>query len=261
MDYYSALGVTKSATAEEIKKAYRAMAMKHHPDRNPDDPEAEGRLKEINEAYAVLSDPQKRRSFDRFGVRDRTGAPPTQGFDFNDIFRNMGVNFNGGRVNRNAPQRGADINIKFPITLATAVLGSKEHIEVTITDVCGGCSGNGSTKFDTCDDCSGAGVTQFTENNMKMSVSCRSCGGMGRFALDVCGKCNGRKVTPATRSLDVTIPAGIVHGQRMALRGQGQSGVNGGPRGDAYIIILVVYPTDLTAEEQEFLRGLDAKTK
>ncbi len=260
MDYYSALGVTKSATAEEIKKAYRKMALKHHPDRNPDDPEAEGRLKEINEAYSVLSDPQKRVSFDRFGVRDRTNVPPPQGFDFNDIFRNMGVNFNGRGTPR-GPQRGADINIKFPITLGTAVLGSKEHIDVHITDVCDGCSGSGSTKFDTCEDCKGSGATQFTQNNMNMSVSCRSCGGMGRFSLDVCVKCNGRKVMPATRSIDVTIPPGAMHGQRMVLRGEGQSGLNGGPRGDAYIVTLVVYPTDLTPEEQEFLRGLDVKTK
>ena len=259
MDYYSALGVTKSATAEEIKKAYRALAMKHHPDRNPDDPKAEVRLKDINEAYGVLSDPQKRSSFDRFGVRDRSSVPP-QGFDIRDIFRNAHFHGQGGR-NPNAPQRGADINIKFPVTLSAAVLGAKEHIDVQITDSCDGCSGNGATKFDTCELCKGSGVTQFVQNNMQMSVSCRSCGGMGRFALDVCGKCNGAKAIPVVRSLDVTIPAGVMHGQRLALRGQGQSGVNSGPRGDAYIVILLAYPTDLSPEEQEFLRGLDAKTK
>lgn len=257
MDYYSALGVTKSATAEEIKKAYRALALKHHPDRNPDDPGAEDRLKEINEAYAVLSDPQKRSSFDRFGVRERTNAPP-QGFDIRDIFRN--AHFRGGG-NPTAPQRGSDISIKFPVTLGTAVLGSKEHIEVQITDACDGCSGNGATKFDTCEECKGSGATQFSERGMHMSVSCRSCGGMGRFALDVCGKCNGNKVIPTVRSLDITIPPGVMHGQRLSLRGQGQSGTNSGPRGDAHIVILVVYPTDLSSEEQDFLRGLDAKTK
>jgi molecular chaperone DnaJ len=260
MDYYSVLGVSKTATAEEIKKAYRKLALEHHPDRNPDNPEAEEKLKKINEAYAVLSDPQKRNSFDRFGIRDRAQRPPAQGFDFNDIFRNMGVNFSS-RGRPRGPQRGSDISIEYPITIGTAILGATKHISVQITDVCGECSGSGATKFDTCEDCNGTGTKEFVENNMHMSISCRSCGGMGKFALDVCSKCDGRKVVPSTRSFDVNIPPGVRHGQRLALRGQGQSGINGGPRGDAHIVMLVVYPSDLTAEEEEFLRGLDDKTK
>ena len=260
MDYYSVLGVTKKASAEEIKKSYRKLALEHHPDRNPDDPGAEGKLKKINEAYAVLSDPQKRNSFDRFGIRDRNSAPPPQPGNFNDIFRNMGVNFNmGGR--QRGPQRGSDISIKYPVTLASAILGVSEHVDIGITDNCTDCNATGATKFDVCEECNGLGVSEFTENNMRMAISCRACGGMGKFALNVCDGCGGKKVSPATRSFDVTIPAGVHHGQRLALRGQGQSGVNGGPPGDAYITVLVVYPSNLTSEEETFLRGLDAKTK
>lgn len=259
MDYYSVLGVTKSASPEEIKKSYRKLALEHHPDRNPDDPEAENKLKGINEAYSVLSDAKKRSSYDRFGIRDRS-TPPPRSDNFNDIFRNMGVNFNmGGRPR--GPQRGSDISINYPVSLATAVLGATEHIDIRITDVCRDCQGNGATKFDVCEPCKGTGMTEFTENNMHMAMSCRECGGMGRFALDACDGCGGKKVSPATRSFDVIIPPGVQHGQRLALRGQGQSGINNGPAGDAYVVVNIIYPTGLSSEEKDFLRSLDAKTK
>jgi molecular chaperone DnaJ len=260
MNYYSALGVTKGASAEEIKKAYRKLALENHPDHNPDDPEADNKLKSINEAYAILSDPQKRSSYDRFGIRDRSRPPQPHPGDFNEMFRNMGVNFNAGRRPR-GPQRGADISINYPVSLATAVLGATEHIDLSITDVCGDCEGAGAIKFDVCEDCKGSGSSEFIEHNMRMAISCRSCGGMGRFALDVCDGCGGKKVSPANRSFDLTIPPGVRHGQRLALRGQGQTGINGGPKGDAYINVLVAYPSGLTPEEEKFLRGLDAKTK
>jgi molecular chaperone DnaJ len=260
MDYYSVLGITKASSAEEIKKSYRKLALEHHPDRNPDNPEAEDKLKSINEAYSVLSDPQKRESYDRFGIRSRgnsSGPPPS---DMAEHFRNMGFNFNFGGQ-QHGPQRGADISIKYPVTLSSVILGAKKHIDISITDACPECDGSGSTKFDTCEDCGGKGMKESVHNNMRMVNSCRSCGGMGRFALDTCTGCNGRKMVSATRSFDVTIPAGISHGQRLALRGQGQSGTNGGPPGDAYLTVLVVYPSDLTEKEKTFLRSLDAKTK
>jgi len=260
MDYYAVLGVAKDSSAEEIKKAYRALALKHHPDRNPDDPAAEDKLKGINEAYAVLSDAQKRNSYDRFGIRDqRRSAPPPA--DMAEAFRNMGFNINFSGARDSAPQRGADISIKYPVTLASAMLGDTGHIEISLNDTCPDCKGSGAEKFDTCEECDGSGLKETMQGQMRMAISCRACGGMGKFILEACKKCSGRKVVPSTRSFDIAIPPGIRHGQRLSLRGQGQSGRNGGPRGDAYVTVDVVYPTDLTDKDKEFLRSLDAKTK
>ena len=259
MDYYAVLGVAKGSSADEIKKSYRKLALEHHPDRNPDAPDAEDKLKKINEAYAVLSDVQKRASYDRFGIRDQRRKQPPPG-DMAEAFRNMGFDFNfGGR--QGGPQRGGDISIQYPISIASAILGDKEHIEVSINDTCPKCVGTGAEKFDTCADCDGKGMVSFVHNNMRMANACRSCGGMGKFILDACKRCNGVKTVQSTRSFDVTFPPGIHHGQRMALRGQGQGGVGGGPPGDAYITVDILYPVGLTKEEEKLLRSLDAKTK
>jgi molecular chaperone DnaJ len=260
MDYYSVLGIAKTSSAEEIKKAYRKLALEHHPDRNPDNPDAEDKLKSLNEAYEVLSDTQKRNSYDRFGMRSRSQRSTPPPGDMAEAFRNMGFNFNfAGRPG--APQRGADISLKYPISIASAILGDKEHIEITINDACSECTGTGATKFDICEECDGKGLKEFIHNNMRIANACRACGGMGKFVLDVCTGCSGRKVVPATRAFDVTFPPGVHHGQQMALRGQGQSGIAGGPPGDVYITVDIVYPTGLTEEEKELLRSLDAKTK
>jgi molecular chaperone DnaJ len=260
MDYYSVLGVVRTSSAAEIKKSYRKLALEHHPDRNPDDPKAEDKLKGINEAYAVLSDQQKRDSYDRFGMRAqrRTSGPPPG--DMAEAFRNMGFNFHATRRG-GGPQRGQDISISYPVTLSAAVLGSEARIEMNITDNCSGCTGLGATEFDVCKTCDGQGLEKKVYNGMHVASTCHDCGGMGKFALNVCADCNGRKFVPAKRSLDITIPPGVQHGQRLALRGQGQSGINTGPPGDVYVTVVVVYPSDLTEEEKTFLRGLDAKTK
>jgi len=262
VNYYTVLGVGKAATPEEIKKSYRQLALKNHPDRNPDDPESEGKLKKINEAYAVLSDIKKRDSYDRFGIRDgrkRQGSGHRQ-VNVEDMFRNMATGFSWQTRHPTGPQRGSDIHIRLGVPLSVAVLGGKQTLDVSIMDTCNGCKGTGSTKFDVCAGCHGVGLSYFTSNGVSMSSTCRECGGLGKFSLEECGTCKGKRIMPATRKFTVTIPAGTAHGQQLALRGQGKSGVDGGDRGDAYVSVIVVYPTGLTEKDEEFLRKLDENT-
>ncbi len=258
MDYYEVLGVSKKASPSEIKKAYRALALEHHPDRNEGSEASEEKLKGINEAYSVLSDTQKRQSYDRFGIRDRGASPGpfTGSVDINEFMRRAG--FGGFRANQNAPQRGSNIEIQLPVKLSTAMLGGEKKLQFVLTDHCSPCSGRGATKFDVCSVCEGRGMVarQVSENTIT-SLTCRDCGGVGKFPLDTCEDCNGRGSASATRDLNVIIPAGIRHGERIAVKGQGQSGRNEGPPGDIHLIILVEYPTGLTQEQQDFLRKLD----
>ena len=264
MDYYKTLGVEKSASQEEIKSAFKKLARKYHPDLNPDNPEAEENFKDVNEAYNVLSDPQKRQSYDRFGLRDRGGrasAPPP---DFHEWVRNEGgmpFGFNiDGFVRQKGPRRGANVNLNLGVSLADAILGSSRDLRFSISDNCQDCNGTGATNFDVCSDCQGTGMQSVMRDNMHTMFTCRACGGVGKFPLDSCTVCNGKKVVQKERSLVVTIPPGTHHGQRLALRGQGQSGIDGGPPGDVYVQVMLVYPSSLSDEEKEFLRRLDAKT-
>ena len=257
MDYYEVLGVSKQATQDEIKKAYRKLALEYHPDRNPDSSDAEAKFKEINEAHAVLSDPQKRQSFDRFGIRERGAgsAPPP---DMADFLRRSGFgNFTQGP----SPRRGASIKLGVSVTLSEAILGTKRVLDLSFVDACPECDAAGATEFDSCGDCAGSGFQFSQQGNAQMVSTCRGCGGVGKFSLNVCSTCKGKRTVPATKSLSVSIPAGIKHGQKMSLGGQGQRGQHGGPPGDVLLIIQVEYPEDLTDEQKDFLRGLDGQTQ
>lgn len=256
MGYYETLGVSKTASPEEIKKSYRKLALKHHPDRNGGDKAAEDKLKEINEAYSVLSDPQKRQSYDRFGVRDRgatSGPPPA---DIADMFRRAGFGF-GGFNQPDGARRGADVRLVVPVKLSEAILGATRQLDLTLNEACGDCQGKGATEFDVCTQCNGMGAQTFQRDNMFTTTTCRGCGGVGRFALNSCGKCEGKRSVAVNRTLKVRIPPGIRHGQQLALRGQGPAGVNGGGRGDVFVVADITYPHNLTDEQKDFLRSLD----
>ena len=256
MDYYKVLGVSKKASQDEVKKAYRKLALKYHPDRNPDNQEAEEKLKDINEAYETLSDPEKRQSYDRFGIRNRSARanPPQDIFDF---IRQSG--FGGGFNSHHGPQRGEDIKIRAAVSLSEAVLGGKKKLSFSIADTCSICEGAGATTFESCSICNGQGWTTEVKSNTQISYTCRSCAGRGRFPIDTCLSCNGRGVSQSTRALDINIPAGIKNGQTIAVKGKGRKGVKGGPPGDLYMMTSVEYPRNLTEEEKDFLRKLDGK--
>lgn len=259
MDYYKALGVGKSASQEEIKKAYRRLALEYHPDRNPDNPEAESKFKEISEAYSILSDPKERQSYDRFGMRKRAPSGRSSGgfgFGFEDLY-------NVHRRQANMPKRGMDVRFGLYISLSAAVLGSKEQVKFTIEDPCSACEGTGAAKMSVCSGCAGRGVvTQMLSQHHQITTSCRECGGLGDVVSESCSTCDGRKVEKTDRSLDVIVPAGVKHGQKLSLREQGGRGLRGGPNGNVVIVLNINYPevSKLSDEEKEFLRGLDAKT-
>ena len=253
-DYYEVLGVDKSADDDKIKKAYRQMAKKYHPDMNPGDKEAEAKFKEVNEAYAVLSDPDKKRIYDQYGHDglDGTAGGGFNGFDgfdgfgggFGDIFSSF---FGGGRSSserRNAPRKGEDITYRISITLEESAFGCTKTVEYKRIETCSDCSGKGAKKssdIQSCSRCKGTGnvtVTQRTLFGMMQSQqTCPTCRGRGKIINNPCGNCKGTGNVKILKKLEVNIPAGIDDGGRICLRGQGNAGVNGGSYGDLYIII------------------------
>ncbi len=259
-DYYEVLGVQKSATDDEIKKAYRKLAKQYHPDLNPNNKEAENRFKEVNEAYEVLSDSTKKERYDQFG---HAGVDPSYGGggysggfggfddmgDISDIFSSFfgGSGFTSSRSsNPNAPRRGQDIQTSITIDFMDACNGKSVDISINRMEQCPECSGSGAAKgtsAETCPDCHGSGqvkVTQRTPFGMISSAKpCTRCGGKGKVINTPCSKChgNGRINTPKT--VTVNIPAGIDNGQTLQVRGQGHNGVNGGPSGDLHITVTI----------------------
>ena len=257
-DYYEVLGVGKSADEKEIKKAYRKLAMQYHPDRNPDNKEAEEKFKEINEAYEVLSDETKRRNYDQFGHEGVNGQGfGGQGFGggfgsggfediFGDIFGDMfGGGFGGsGRQRRRGPERGADIRQNITIDFEEAAFGKKASIKINRSEECDKCSGTGSkpgTSKKTCPTCNGAGEVRTVQRtpfgNIASSRPCGTCGGEGEIIESPCDKCHGTGSTRKVKTIEVDIPAGIDGGQMKKLAGQGEVGTKGGPRGDLYIVV------------------------
>lgn len=252
-DYYEVLGVSKGATEAELKKAYRIQAKKYHPDLNPDDKEAEAKFKEANEAYAVLSDPEQRQRYDQFGHSGVGGQGfDTSGFggfeDLGDIFGDLfGFGgFGGTRGRSNRPMRGRDIAYRLTLDFMEAVFGTTKTIEVQLDDTCSTCDGNGAkpgTEVKTCGRCNGTGHVQTQQQTifgtMMSQSTCPECSGAGKIIEEACPTCNGRGRERKKKSLDVTIPAGINQGEALTIRGQGEPGVNGGPKGNIYVEISV----------------------
>ena len=247
-DYYQVLDVARTATDVEIKKAYRRLAMKFHPDRNPTDHEAEGRFKEVKEAYEVLCDPQKRAAYDQFGHAgvdaSRGGG---QGFDprdaFGDIFGEVfGDIFGGGRRNRSGVYRGADLRYELALDLEQAVFGAAANVEFTTLAECGECKGSGSAegaKPATCETCRGAGQVRMQQGFFAVQQTCPRCQGRGQVITDPCSGCRGQGRLRRQKTLAVKVPAGVDDGDRIRLTGEGEAGRNGGPAGDLYVEVRV----------------------
>jgi molecular chaperone DnaJ len=247
-DYYAALGVSREATADDLKKAYRKQAMQYHPDRNPGDKSAEAKFKEINEAYDVLKDDQKRAAYDRFGhaaFEQGGGAGPgAAGFDFaggglGDIFDQMFGDFMGGRGGRRGPRSGADVRAGVEIDLADAFTGVKTTIRVPTRVACEACNGTGSESkertADTCPTCNGAGKVRMQQGFFLVERTCPTCSGQGRVVRNPCRICAGSGTVQRERTLQVQIPAGIEDGTRIRLSGEGEAGAAGAPAGDLYV--------------------------
>ena len=262
-DYYEVLGIQKGASEDEIKKAYKKLARKYHPDMNPGDKEAEEKFKEVNEANEVLSDPEKKARYDQFGF---AGVDPSYGggaggygaggygaggFDFGDLGDIFGSFFGGGfggaqRRNPNAPQRGESIRASVTISFTEAAFGCEKEITVDRSEQCPTCKGNGcaaGTTPEVCPTCRGTGTVQVRRQTpmgvFASSAPCTKCGGTGRIIHQPCPDCRGQGAVRKRRSIKVTIPAGIDDGQTISLRGQGHAGKNGGPNGDLLINIMV----------------------
>ena len=258
-DYYEVLGVGRDADEAAIKKAYRALAKKYHPDMNPGDAEAEKKFKEASEAYAVLSDPDKRRQYDQFGHAafegGAGGAGGFGGFDFNgadfsDIFGDIfGDLFGGGRRSGragNGPMRGGNLRKSIRITFEEAEFGCEKELDLVLKDPCEACHGTGAkpgTSPETCPKCGGKGQVVYTSQSFFGTVqnvqTCPNCGGSGKVIKEKCSSCSGTGYTSSRKKIKVTIPAGIDNGQSVRIRDKGEPGVNGGPRGDLLVEVNV----------------------
>jgi len=256
-DCYEILGIDKSASNEEIKKAYRRKAKEYHPDANPGDKSAEEKFKEANEAYSILSDPDKKARYDQYGY---AGVDPSAGgggfgggfsggFDMGDIFDMFGGIFGGGsssRRNPNAPMRGEDVGVRITIDFNDAVFGCKRDISFSRIENCHECGGSGAAKgtsASTCRKCGGRGTINVQRRTpfgmMQSTTACDECGGSGRIIQTPCRECRGSGTVRKSKTLEVNIPAGIDNGQRISLNGQGDCGINGGPNGDLLIQVSI----------------------
>lgn len=258
-DFYSILGVAKNASEDELKKAYRKLAMQYHPDKNPGDAAAEKKFKEINEAYDVLKDPQKRAAYDQFGHAafqgGMGGGGQAGGFDFSgsfsDIFEDLFGQFTGGGGGRQqgrgaggAPggARGNDLRYNMEIALDDAYRGKTQPITITTSDSCGECNGSGAekgTQPETCTTCNGRGVIRSQQGFFTVERTCHSCQGAGKVIKSPCKTCAGSGRVRKEKTLSVTIPAGVEEGTRIRLSGEGEAGFRGGPNGDLYIFLSI----------------------
>lgn len=248
-DFYNTLGVDRGADNAALKKAYRSLAMKYHPDRNPDDASAEAKFKEVKEAYETLSDPQKRQMYDQFG---HAGVDPSMGGHggghhaqggfgdmFSDVFGDIfGGGMGGASRGGGYASRGADMRYNLTLTLEEAVLGTTKQIRVPTLVACGDCNGSGASKGShpsTCSDCSGTGQIRIKQGFFSIQQTCPTCHGSGQVITNPCNRCHGNGRTEDTKTLSVKIPAGVDDGDRIRLSGEGQAGMHGAPAGDLYV--------------------------
>jgi molecular chaperone DnaJ len=256
-DFYEVLGVQRSASEDEIKRAYRKLAFENHPDRNPDNPEAEQRFKEAAEAYDVLRDAEKRRRYDAFGHDGLNGGG--SGFAssedifgaFSDIFGEVFGFAGAGRAGRR-PQAGMDLRYNLNISFRQAAKGDEVTLKIPQNVQCSACKGTGAepgSELTDCRQCRGTGTVQQAQGFFRISVTCPSCHGRGKIITKYCSACHGAGITSQTRELKVRIPAGVDDGSRLRLRGEGEPGVNGGPHGDLYVVITV--EPDKTFDRQD----------
>lgn len=253
-DYYEVLGVERAATDQQIKSAYRKLALQHHPDRNPGNREAEERFKEAAEAYAVLADREKRSLYDRFGHAGVSGAgagaggiDPTIFADFSDIFAGLGDVFGfgdifGARRRRGGPQRGSDLRYDLEITFMESASGAETTIQIPREETCETCHGSGAapgTSAETCSQCRGTGQLRYQQGFLTVARPCANCRGTGKTIAKPCTTCRGAGRIGRDRKITVKIPAGIATGQRLRLHAEGEHGTAGGPPGDLYVVVHV----------------------
>ncbi|MBQ9624585.1 MAG: molecular chaperone DnaJ [Clostridia bacterium] len=275
-DYYEVLGVNKGASDDEIKSAYRKMAKKYHPDLNKDNPDAEKNFKEVNEAYEVLSDPQKKSQYDQFGhsafegaggggYGGGYGAGGFGGFDFGgfeDIFDMFTGGF--GKRSSSGPRKGRDIQYSISITLEEAAFGAAKEIDITRTEDCDACHGTGAddpSKVKTCSHCNGTGQVQSVVNTVFgrsiTTRTCEECGGKGKTFEVPCKQCKGSGRRKRSRKINVNIPAGVADGQAVTLRGEGEHGTLGGPKGDLYIVVSIKPHKKFKRKDDDLLLEMD----
>lgn len=251
-DYYAILGVEKNVSEDDLKKAYRKKAMEFHPDRNQDNKDAEEKFKEINEAYDVLKDPDKRAAYDRFGTagaqfRGGGGGPGDFGAGFgsafSDIFEDMfGDIMSGGGRRSQGPQRGSDVQYAVEISLEDAFKGKETKMKIPTIEACDTCNGSGVSdggKAENCSTCSGSGRVRATQGFFTIERTCPTCNGAGTIIKNPCKKCGGSARMRGEKTLSVSIPAGIEEGRRIRIAGEGEAGIKGGPKGDLYVLVTV----------------------
>jgi molecular chaperone DnaJ len=262
-DYYSVLGVSRNATSDELKKAFRQLALKYHPDRNHGNKEAEEKFKEINEAYSCLSDPDKRAHYDRFGTSEGMGSGAGAGFGgfgagspFGDVFEDIFEDFFGafGGFKKAKPTKGSDLRYNLDITLEEAAFGVEKMINIPRWQTCDTCTGTGAkpgTSPSTCSNCNGTGHVRFQQGFFSVSKTCNKCHGTGRLITDPCTSCKGGGKVRVQKEISIKIPAGVDTGSRLRMTGEGDFGSYGGPQGDLYVV--------LSVQEHDFFKrdGMD----